>query len=577
MSTPAQPVTVHAPSDRYKWVALSNTTLGSFMALLDASIVIIALPAIFRGIGIDPLAPGNIVFLLWLILGYQLVSAVLVVPLGRLGDIFGRVKMYNLGFLIFSLASLGLSVDPLHGRPGALWLIIGRLIQASGGAMLTANSAAILTDAFPLAQRGMALGVNQVAALSGQFLGLLAGGVLATFDWRAVFWVNVPVGLVGTVWSYRSLRDSGVRRRARIDWAGNITFTVGLTALLVAVTTGIQPYGGHPTGWSNPAVRGTLAFGIVMLAVFVAVELHTAEPMFRLALFKIRAFAGGITAALLVSVARGGLQFMLIIWLQGIWLPLHGYAFADTPLWAGIYLLPLTAGFLVAGPLSGRLSDLYGTRPFATTGMVLVALSFVGLLALPANFSYPTFAALLLLSGLGQGMFSAPNTSSIMSSVPAADRGAASGMRSTFQNSGTALSIGVFFSLMTTGLATSLPGALTHGLTAQGVPPAAAASVSHLPPVSTLFAAFLGDNPLQHLLAPTGVLQTLSARHLAVLTGTRFFPQTIAGPFHSGLTVVFTAATVMAVIAAAVSQLRGRVGPRDSRADAKEPAPTTRP
>jgi MFS family permease len=553
--TPTQPP--RSDSDRYKWVALSNTTLGTLMATLDGSIVIIAMPAIFRGIKLDPLAAGNIVYLLWMVLGYLLVSAVLVVSLGRLGDMFGRVRMYNLGFLIFSLASLALSLDPFTGHAGALWLILLRLVQAAGGAMLTANSAAILTDAFPLEQRGMALGINQIAGLAGQFLGLLVGGVLAVVDWRAVFWVNVPVGIVGTLWSYRSLRDNGVRRRSRIDWAGNATFTFGAAAILASITHGIQPYGGHATGWNNPLVVGGLAVGVALLIAFALIETHTAEPMFRLALFRIRAFAAGTFAALLISIARGGLQFMLIIWLQGIWLPLHGYTFEDTPLWAGIYLLPLTAGFLVAGPLSGFLSDRYGARKFSTTGAVLVAGSFLGLLTLPINFSYPAFAALLFLSGAGQGMFSAPNTSAIMSSVPAAHRGAASGMRSTFQNSGTALSIGVFFSLMTAGLASALPSALTSGLSAQGVPASTAASVAHLPPVSTLFAAFLGNNPIQHLLAPSGVLSTLPAGRVATLTGTHFFPQVISAPFHHGLGIVFTVAAIMAAIAALISLLRG--------------------
>jgi MFS family permease len=551
-------------SDRYKWVALSNTTLGTLMATLDGSIVIIAMPAIFRGIHLDPLAPGNIVYLLWLVLGYLLVSAVLVVSLGRLGDIFGRVRMYNLGFLIFSLASLALSLDPFTGHAGALWLILLRVVQAAGGAMLTANSAAILTDAFPLEQRGMALGINQIAGLAGQFLGLLAGGLLAVVDWRAVFWVNVPIGVVGTIWSYRSLRDTSARRPARIDWAGNVTFTLGLGVLLAAITHGIQPYGAHATGWRNPVVLGGLALGVALLIAFVLIETRVTAPMFTLALFRVRAFAAASVAALLVAVARGGLQFMLIIWLQGIWLPLHGYRFEDTPLWAGIFLLPLTAGFLVAGPVCGHLSDRYGARKFATGGLALVAVSFVGLLGLPVDFDYVTFAALLFVSGIGQGMFSAPNTSAIMSSVPPEHRGAASGMRSTFQNSGSALSIGVFFSLMTVGLAHSLPGTLSSGLQAQGVPAATAASAAHLPPVSTLFAAFLGNNPIQHLLGPSRVLPTLSPSDRATLTSTSFFPHLISQPFHHGLTVVFSAAAVLAVVAALASMARG---PRTASVD----------
>jgi MFS family permease len=554
-----------AATDRYRWVALSNTTLGTFMATLDGSIVIIAMPAIFRGIELDPLAPGNIVYLLWMVLGYLLVSAVLVMPLGRLGDMYGRVRMYNLGFAVFSVASLALSLDPFTGHAGAMWLIVLRLVQATGGAMLTANSAAILTDAFPLEQRGMALGVNQIAGLTGMFLGLLAGGALAIIDWRAVFWVNVPIGVIGTLWSYRSLRDNGVRRRARIDWAGNLTFTLGLTAILASITYGIQPHGNDPTGWTSPAVRAGLLLGLLLMLAFVVIETRVAEPMFHLGLFRIRAFAAGSIGALLVAIARGGMQFMMIIWLQGIWLPLHGFDFVDTPLWAGIYMLPLTAGFVVAGPLSGRLSDRYGPRWFATGGMLLMAAAFVGLLRLPVVFAFGDFAVLLFLSGVGQGMFSAPNTSAMMSSVPPEHRGAASGMRSTFQNSGTALSIGVFFSLMTAGLAGSLPTALTDGLVAHGVPHAVAVDAAHLPPVSTLFSAFLGTNPIQHLLGPSGVLTTLTAHDRATLTGKTFFPQVISGPFHEGLTVVFASAATMAVIAALLSlAVRGARRPKDS-------------
>jgi MFS family permease len=548
-------------SERYKWIALSNTTLGVLIASVDGSIVIISLPAIFRGIGLDPLAPGNISYLLWMILGYLLVSAVLVVALGRLGDMFGRVRMYNAGFAIFAIASLALSLDPATGGAGALWLIGWRVVQAFGGAMLTGNSAAILTDAFPARQRGMALGVNQITALAGQFLGLLAGGLLAAVDWRAVFWVSVPISVIGTFWSYRSLRETGERRPARIDWIGTTTFTAGTGVLLAAITYGIQPYGGQPTGWDSPTVLGGLALGLLLLAGFCVAETRVRTPMFRLGLFRIRAFAAGNLAALLTAVARGGLQFMLIIWLQGIWLPLHGFDYEETPLWAGVYMLPLTAGFLVAGPVSGYLSDRFGARLFATGGLVLVTAAFLGLLALPVNFSYPVFALLLLLSGIGQGMFSAPNTSAIMGSVPPSERGVASGMRSTFQNSGTSLSIGIFFSLMIAGLAGSLPHALAAGLQAQGVPAATATSVAMLPPVSTLFATFLGSNPIGHLLGDSGVLATLPSANADVLTGTAFFPQLVSGPFHHGLVTVFTAAAVMAAIAALASALRGRYQP----------------
>ena len=544
--------------DRYRWIALSNTTLSMTMATIDASIVIVAMPAIFRGIGLNPLTPGNVTYLLWMIIGYLLVQSVFVVTLGRLGDMFGRVKIYNLGFVVFTLASILLSVDPLTGTHGAMWLIGWRFVQAFGGAMLMANSAAILTDAFPANKRGMALGVNQIAGISGQFVGLLLGGLLAAVDWRLVFWVNVPIGLFGTIWAYKSLREIATTKRAKIDWIGNIMFAVGLGSLLVAITYGIRPYGGHATGWTNPWIMTGLIGGVVVLIAFCVFETKIAEPMFQMGLFKIRAFAAGNAASLLGSIARGGLQFMLVIWLAGIWLPLHGYDFTVTPLWAGIYMLPLTAGFLIAGPISGTLSDRYGPRLFATSGLLLAAMCFTGLMLLPVDFPYWLFALLIFGNGVGSGLFASPNTSAIMSAVPARHRGSASGMRSTFQNSGMALSIGIFFSLMIAGLASTLPRTLSSGLTAQGVPASVASQVSHLPPVSTMFAALLGYNPVRNLLAPSGLLSRLPAHNVAVLTGKQFFPHLISAPFHHGLVIVFTTAAIMSVIGAVVSLLRGK-------------------
>ena len=552
-----RPRPLRAAEDGYKWVALSNTTMAVFMSALDGSIVIISLPAIFRGINLDPLAAGNISYLLWMIMGYRLVQAVLVVTLGRLGDIYGRVRIYNAGFAVFTFASILLSVDPFVGQAAAMWLIGWRVLQALGGSMLTANSAAILTDAFPADQRGLALGTNQIAAIAGQFIGLLAGGLLAAIDWRAVFWVNVPVGVFGTVWAYRKLRETAERHPARIDWWGNITFAVGLSAVLIGITYGIQPYGGHAMGWTDPWVAGALIGGVLLLVAFWTIEQRVVDPMFQVGLFRIRPFAAGSAAGLIAATARGGLQFMLIIWLQGIWLPLHGYNFADTPLWAGIYLLPLTIAFLAAGPISGHLSDRYGSRGFATAGMLVFGASFVGLLLLPVDFSYWAFALLILLNGIGVGMFAAPNSSSIMGSVPASQRGAASGMRSTFQNTGTALSIGVFFSLMIAGLASSLPGTLTAGLEHQGIAPAVAQHVASLPPVSSLFAAVLGVNPVAHLLGSGHALAALPAANREALTGHGFFPHLISAPFHDGLVIVLAVAAVLSVLGALASLLRG--------------------
>ncbi|HEX9033074.1 MAG TPA: MFS transporter [Streptosporangiaceae bacterium] len=541
----------------YKWVALSNTTLGILSATTNASIVIISLPAIFRGIHLDPLTPGNVSYLLWMLMGYLVVSAVLVVTLGRLGDMYGRVKMYNLGFAVFAVGALMLPFDPFTGPGGAMWLIGWRILQAVGGSMLMANSTAILTDAFPFNQRGMAMGINQVAGISGQFIGLILGGVLAAVNWRLVFIVSVPIGVGGAIWSYLSLREVGQRHPAKIDWLGNVTFAVGLIGILTGITYGIQPYGGHSMGWTSPLVLTGLIGGAALLTAFCYIELHIDSPMFDLRLLKIRSFSTGITAALLSSISRGGMQFMLIIWLQGIWLVLHGYAFIDTPLWSGIYLLPLTAGFMIAGPLSGYLSDKFGARFFASGGLLLAAATFGGLLLVPINFSYSVFAALIFLSGVGMGLFSAPNAAAVMNSVPARQRGAASGMLATVMNSGFVLSIGIFFSLMIAGLASTLPTTLTHGLSSQGVPHPVAHLIGQLPPVGSLFAAFLGYNPIHQLLAPTGVLAHLPAHNVSVLTGRQFFPLLISGPFHHGLLIVFSMAMIVLVIAAVLALRHG--------------------
>ena len=543
--------------DHYRWIALTNTTAASFMATLDGSIVIIALPAIFRGIHLDPLAPGNIAYLLWMIMGYRLIQAVTVVSFGRLGDMFGRVKIYNAGFAVFTIASILLSFDPFVGGRGAQWLIGWRMLQALGGSMLLANSAAILTDAFPANRRGFALGINQVAGLSGMFIGLVAGGLLAAIDWRAVFWINVPVGVFGTLWAYRKLHETSVRQGGRIDWWGNITFAVGLSAVLIGVTYGIQPYRGQAMGWTSPLVLTGMVGGAALLAAFVVIETRVADPLFELSLFRIRAFTAGNVATFVVAMARGGLQFVLIIWLQGIWLPLHGYDYSQTPLWAGIFLLPLTVGFLISGPVAGTLSDRFGTRGMATAGMVVFGGSFIGLMLLPVDFSYWAFAALIAANGIGSGMFAAPNTSSIMSSVPAQYRGVASGMRSTFQNSGTALSIGAFFALMIAGLADSLSKSVTGGLQRQGVSPSVAHHVGSLPPVSSLFAAILGVNPIKHLLTASQALSRLPVSAQQNLTGRQFFPNLISDPFHQGLVLVFSVSAALALLAALTSLLRG--------------------
>ncbi len=542
----------------YKWVALTNTTLGILMASIDASIVLISLPAIFNGIHINPLAPGETNYFLWMLLGYMVVTATLLVTFGRISDMFGRVRLYNLGFAIFTVGSILLWLTPGTGNTGAMELIIFRLVQGLGAGFLFSNSAAIITDAFPSNQRGFALGINQIAAILGSVIGLILGGILSYFNWRLVFLVSVPVGLAGTVWAYTMLREvATIRQHQKIDWAGNATFAVGATVLLLGVTYGIEPYAGSPTGWGNPLVIGAIIIGVILLAVFVWIELHVADPMFQLKLFRNRMFAAGNISSFLASIARGGLQFMLIIWLQGIWLPLHGYNYDVTPLWAGIYMIPLLVGFLVMGPLSGWLSDRFGARLFSTLGMAIQAAGFLLLTFLPANFDYIWFAILLFVLGVGQGMFSSPNTSSVMGSVPPEQRGAASGMRATFQNSGSIVSIGVFFSIITAGLAAALPATLSTGLVNAGVPGAVANQIAHLPPTSALFAAFLGYNPMGTLI-PAGVLHSLSAARQANLLGHSFFPNLITPPFLIGIRNVFYLSTFMCVVAAIASLLRGK-------------------
>jgi MFS family permease len=548
----------HSDHPNYKWVALSNTTVGMLIATINSSIVLISLPAIFSGIHLNPLEPANVSYLLWIIMGYTLLTAVLVVSFGRLADMYGRVKIYNLGFLIFTVGAIALALVPFDGGTAALWIIVWRLVQGVGGSMLMATSTAIITDAFPAEKRGMALGINQVAAIAGSFIGLIAGGLLAGIDWRAVFIVSAPIGIIGTIWGYTSLHESGTRRGAKMDWPGNITFGVGLTALLAGITYGIQPYGDSSTGWGNPLVLAGIIGGILLLVAFVLIEIRTPEPMFTVSLFRIRAFATANFAGLLAAIGRGGLQFMLIIWLQGIWLPLHGYSYENTPFWAGIYLLPLTLGFLVAGPVSGALSDRFGARGFATFGLVLCGLTFIGLLFVPVDFPYWAFAVLTGLNGIGSGLFAAPNRTAIMNSVPASQRGSASGLAGSLLNAGSSLSIGIFFSLMVAGLAASLPTALKEGLTAHGVSAHVASAVANTPPVGSLFAAFLGYNPIEALLAPTGQLDTLSSADAAALTGKEFFPQLISGPFHDGLVIVFVAAAAMSFVGAIASVARGK-------------------
>ena len=542
----------------YKWVALSNTTLGTLMASIDSTIVLIALPAIFRGININPFTSFQ--YMLWILFGYSIVTATLLVTFGRLSDMFGRVRLYNLGFLIFTVGSILLSITPSQGDAGAIEIIVFRIVQGIGGAFLFANSAAIITDAFPSNERGKALGINQISFLAGSIIGLVMGGILAIYDWRLVFLVSVPVGVIGTAWSYMKLKERGtIRKNQKLDIWGNIAFGGGLTLILAGVIYGLIPYGSSAMGWGNPWVIAALIAGAGLLIAFPFIERHVTDPMFGLELFKIKAFSAGNIASLFSSMSRGGVLIMLIILLQGIWLPLHGYSFDSTPFWAGIFMIPMSIGFVLTGPISGWLSDKHGARLLATLGMVISAAAFAGFVLLPVNFIYLSFAAVLFIMGIGGGVFASPNMASIMNSVPAEHRGAASGMRATIQNSAMTISQAVFFTIIIVSLSGSLPGALSAAVTSAGAPPQLAQIFSATPASAALFASFLGYNPVATILhtLPRSLVSTVPKATISYLTGSTFFPNAISSPFMTALREAFIIGAIMCVVAAICSALRG--------------------
>jgi MFS family permease len=542
----------------YKWVTLSNTTLGVLMASINTTIVLIALPAIFRGINIDPFSSFQ--YLLWILFGYSIVTATLLVAFGRISDMFGRVKLYNLGFAIFTAGSIMLFLTPNQGDLGAMELIVFRIIQGVGAAFLFANSAAIITDAFPSNERGKALGINQVAFLAGSLIGLVLGGVLAIYDWRLVFLVSVPVGLFGTVWSYWKLKELGtIRRHQKMDVWGNITFGAGLTLILIGITYGLLPYGTSSMGWSSPWVIASLAAGSGLLIAFPFIEQRVPEPMFRLELFKIRMFSASNIAQFLGAMARGGVMIMLIILLQGIWLPLHGYSYESTPFWAGIFMIPMSIGFVLAGPVSGWLSDKHGARLLATMGMFVTGITFIAFAFLQADFAYLTFGSVLFIMGVGNGLFASPNTASIMNSVPPEHRGAASGMRATLQNCGQTMSLAIFFTIIIVSLSNSLPGALASAVTSAGAPSQLAQVFSSTPATGALFGAFLGYNPVQTILntLPPSMVSAIPTATIQHLTGTTFFPNAISSPFMAALREAFIVGAIMCFLAAVFSALRG--------------------
>jgi MFS family permease len=527
------------------------------MATVNGSIILISLPAIFNGINIDPLSSFQ--YLLWILMGYGIVTATLLLSFGRLSDIYGRVRLYNIGFAIFTAGSILLFLTPDTGDAGAIELIVFRLIQAVGAAFIFSNSAAILTDAFPPDERGKALGLNSVAALSGQFVGLIIGGILAAFHWRYVFLISVPFGVIGTIWAFMKLKEPAYPKRAqKIDIWGNLSFIGGLTLFLVGITYALLPYGNSPMGWGDPWVIAALVSGLLLLVAFPVIETKVKDPMFRMDLFKIRNFAFGNGAGFLSALARGGVMIILIILLQGVWLPLHGYSFESTPFWAGVYMLPLTIGFVIMGPLSGIISDKYGARWISTLGMVLVGVSFLVLAILPYNFDYLPFALALLIMGLGNGMFSSPNAAAIMNAVPAEDRGVSSGMMSTLMNSGFVLSMGMFFTIIVVGLTSAFPSELSAALSAANATQLIPA-MSAIPPTGALFAAFLGYNPVQMILTglSPALLATVAPAAIATITGGIWFPTTLAAAFMPSLALSFYIGAAISFIAALLCAMRG--------------------
>ncbi|MGP6206882.1 MFS transporter [Cuniculiplasma sp. SKW3] len=546
---------------QYKWVALSNTTMGVLMGSINSTIILISLPAIFKGINLDPFAGSSFQYLLWILMGYMMVTAVLLVTIGRLSDIYGRVRLFNLGFLIFTIGSILLYLTPNTGDLGAQELILFRVVQAIGGSFLMANSAAIITDSFPSNERGKAMGINQVAALAGSLVGLILGGILASIYWRDVFLVSVPVGIFGTVWSYAKLKDHSKRHtNQKLDIPGNIAFAGGLTLILVAITYGLMPYNGSAMGWGDPYVQFSMIVGVALLVGFVFIERAVEQPMFNLSLFRNRAFTAGSFASLLQSMGMGGLMFMIIILLQGIWLPLHGYSYSSVPFWAGIYTIPMMLGFVVFGPISGAMSDKIGARGISTFGLLVSAVAFILLSTLSYNFSYIPFALMLFMMGSGMGLFAAPNITAVMNSVPPQLRGVASGMRSTLQNTGQTMSMGIFFTIVIVYLTRLLPGAFTTSLSTAGAP-ILIPVFTNIPPTSALFSAFLGYNPVKTILETGGLSQLATLIPPAVLKtleGKIWFPTSIAGSFMSSLRVTFYAGSLIFVVGAILSLFRGK-------------------
>ncbi len=540
----------------YKWTVLVNTTLGGLMGAINMTIVLISLPTIFRGLNIDPTAPGEFIMLLWVMMGYSIVLATLLVTFGRLSDLYGRTRLYTLGFVIFTFGSILLSIIPDgSGNNGAKMLIGFRMVQGVGGGLLMVNSTALITDSFGPNERGRALGINQISFIAGSLIGLIAGGLLASSNWHLVFIVNIPFAVAGSLWSVFKLKAISKKVKVPMDITGNIALGGGLVLISLGFTYALVPYGNSSMGWGSPWVLASFIVGVVLLVAFVFLELKVKQPLFDLRLFKIRAFNYGNLANFVSSLGRGAIMFLVIIWLQGIYLPLHGFTYSSTPFWAGIYMLPMMVGFIVLGPVGGILTDKYGARVFATTGMIITAISLYLLTLLPYNFSLWQFEGILLMNGIGSGLFAAPNTTAVMNSLPEESRGAGSGMRTTFNNIGQTISMAIFFSIAISIFSLKLPSSLLNTSVSIGLPLQIATAISKIPPSGALFAAFLGINPAASF--SPAMLNLIPPAALKSLMSLSFFPNAIGPSFMVGLKDSLYIAILMTIAGAVLSALSG--------------------
>jgi len=550
-----------------KWIALSNTSIAIFIAFANYNMIIIALPQIFNSLRFNPTAPDALGYLIWLILGYMIVTSSLVVTFGRISDLKGRAKLYSFGFLIFAISSGILSTVNGYGDSAVLEMIILRLLQGVGGGLLMVNSAAILTDYFPKNELGKALGLNQVSGLVGGVAGLIIGGVLSVINWRYIFLLDFVVGIIGTLWSFKSLRDVQKPIKQPLDIIGNVLFALGITLLLISVTYGLLPYGNQQLGWGNPFVITGLTISFLAIGIFVFVESKVKNPMFDLSLFKVRDFSVANFTNFIASMARQGILLMMLVLLQGIWLPLHGVPYSQTPFWAGLYLIPNMLGFAALGPISGILSDRYGSKVFTSLGLFVSALGFFLLSLLPYDFQLWQFFAISFLMGAGMGLFSSPNMADIMASVPVQKRGAASGMRASLQNTASAISVVLYFSVVITGMAVTLNSSIESALSSYGI------NLNvNLPAAVAIFSALLGYDPLSSLASS---LPTSVASHIDTPA---FFVTAIAPSFMSGFRLMLNISAALLVLSGILSLARkgvrvGEMGNRVERTQKAEKAP----